>query len=190
MNKKILYNYRLYFTGMITIAIWSLLIWSHYNGDVQSHHLLQRKELPEISNWWNGLIIPLVTWFLLYRTKKRIVTNSYNNSKELKVPASIINGFIVALIYGALIAVLFTYDVASIPGYLLLGILLIAFFYPVYRAECILGLVLGMTVTFGAFIPTLLAVIFSILGFLINRFIRPAISCIVFKTLRRITPNK
>lgn len=190
MNEKILYTYRLYFTGDIAIAIWSLLVCTHYNGGVQSHHLLHREELPAISNWWSGLLIPLLSWFLLYRVQKRIVHNKCEEPQLPKQFGNIIAGFIAALCYGVLIAIFFTYQFTSIPGFMLLGILLIAFLYPIHQSECILGFILGMTVTFGAFIPTLVACIFSLIGFLIYRFVRPASSFIIFKISPVFLRNK
>lgn len=175
---------------MITIEIWALLIWTHYNGGVPSHHLLHRKELPAISNWWSGLLIPLLSWFLLYRIQKRIFQKKNEKSQVTSLFRIVKIGFTVALFYGALIAVLFIYNVASIPSYLLLSLLLIAFFYPIYLAECILGFVMGMTVTFGAFLPTIVAFVFSLIGFLIYQFIRPAIAYIMLKIFHKASLNK
>jgi hypothetical protein len=143
--------------------------------------LLHREELPAISNWWSGLLIPLLSWFLLYRVQKRIVHNKCEEPQLPKQFGNIIAGFIAALCYGVLIAIFFTYQFTSIPGFMLLGILLIAFLYPIHQSECLLGFILGMTVTFGAFIPTLVACIFSLIGFLIYRFIRPAILFVISK---------
>jgi hypothetical protein len=179
MNTKKLYYYRLYFTGVVTIVIWSLLVWTHYHGGVQSHHLLHREELPSISNWWSGLLIPFLSWILLYRIQKRVLVAQFEKSLLVKLYGNIMRAFIFSLCYGILISILFTYHVASIPGYMILGILLIAFFYPVYRSECILGFVLGMSVTFGAFIPIMVACIFSLIGLLIYRFIRPVLLKII-----------
>lgn len=190
MNERNLYLYRLYFTGVITIAIWSLLVWDHYHAGVPSHHLLHRKELPAISNWWSGLLIPLLSWFLLYRVQNGITQNKQGRSQGLELFKNILYGFAAALFYGVLVSIFFTYGFASIPGYLLFGILLIAFFYPVYMAVCILGFVLGMTFTFGAFISTAVACIFSLIGFLIYRFIRPAILHIISKAFHRLPPDK
>ena len=181
MNEKTLYTYRLYFTGTITIAIWLLLIWTHYNGGVQSHHLLHQEELPAISNWWSGLLIPALSWGLLYRVQRRLMRGTEPTAEAPGLLRNTLYAFTAALCYGALIAVSFTLNVDSIPGYLLLGLLLIAFIYPIYRAECILGFILGMTVTFGAFIPTIVASIFAIPAYLIGRFIAPFIRSLFTK---------
>jgi hypothetical protein len=179
MSIKKLSSYRLYLTGLITIITWALLTWSHFNGGVTSHHLLHRDDLPAISNWWGALLLPLLSWFLLYRAQKRILSTNDEkpvNAKLLLVTAA---ALVTALFYGALIALAFLYNFESIPGYLMLGILLIALFYPVYRAECVLGFVIGMSLAFGVFIPTVVAGIFALLGFLIYRFIRPALRFLI-----------
>lgn len=190
MNKKVLYNYRLLFTAIITIAIWSLLLWDHYHGGVSSHHLLHRKDLPSISNWWSGLLLPLISWFLLYRIQKRVFPNKAGGTELNKILKALLFGFIAALCHGALLSILFTYDVSSIPRYLLFGILVVALFYPVYYSECVLGFILGMTVTFGVFIPTVVAAIFSLLSLVIYRFVRPAILFLCSKLTSKKQTNK
>ncbi len=50
MNKQQFAKLRLYATGFITIAIWTLLAWDHYHGGVPAHHILAKKDLPAISN--------------------------------------------------------------------------------------------------------------------------------------------
>ncbi|MEJ5963779.1 hypothetical protein [Pedobacter immunditicola] len=40
MNEKMFYNRALYFAAILTIAVWALLGWQHFNGGVPSHHLL------------------------------------------------------------------------------------------------------------------------------------------------------
>jgi hypothetical protein len=56
-----------------------------------------------------------------------------------------------------------------------MGILLIALFYPIYRAECLLGFVLGMTFTFGAVLPTGIGSILASIGFLTFNLVEPAV---------------
>ena len=84
MSEKVFFKTSLYFTGIVTIAIWSLLAWNHYHGGVPSHHILHREDLPAISNWWGGLLLPLLTWFLLYRIQKRLMRDNVEKSKVSK----------------------------------------------------------------------------------------------------------
>lgn len=153
MNEKYFFRTGIYFTAMVTIAVWSLLVWNHYHGGVPSHHILARKDLPKISNWWGGLLLPLLTWFLLYRIQKRLLRDNIEKQNLSKLPVNIIYGFIGALLFGALLSGFFTFGYTDIPGYMLIGLLVLAFIFPIYRAECILGFVLSMTFTFGAVLP-------------------------------------
>jgi hypothetical protein len=44
------------------------------------------------------------------------------------------------------------------------GVFVIALFYPVYRAECVLGFVIGMTFFLGAVLPMIAALVFAGIG--------------------------
>lgn len=167
------FRIRLYFTGIVTIAIWSLLAWNHYHGGVQVHHLLARKDMPGISNWWGGLLLPLLSWFLLYRIQRRVRNINYQADKFAE---SVLSGFVGALFFGIILSVFFVFGYTEIPGYMLIGLLFLALFFPIYRAECILGFVIGMTFIFGAVLPTIAGSVLAFIAFLIYQFIRPAIS--------------
>ena len=178
MNEKMFFKIRLYFTFLITIAIWSLLAWYHYHGGVPSHHILAREDLPEISNWWGGLLLPLLTWFLLYRVQKRLDSQTNKNSEFFK---EVLFGFLAALLFGALLSIFFTLRYSEIPGYMLIGLLILAFFLPIYRAECLLGFVIGMTYTFGAILPTGIGSILALIGVVFYKYIRTAAIFVVSK---------
>jgi prepilin signal peptidase PulO-like enzyme (type II secretory pathway) len=90
-----------------------------------------------------GILIPLLTWFLLYRIQKRI----RNNSTVSKFPVNILYAFIAALSFGLLLSVFFTLGYSEIPFYMIVSLLVLAIFLPIYKAECFLGFVLGMTFT-------------------------------------------
>ena len=47
---------------LVTLAIWSVLIWQHFHDGVPAHHLLQNPDLPRMSNWFGGLLLPVLTW--------------------------------------------------------------------------------------------------------------------------------
>lgn len=166
------FKIRLYFTVIVTIAIWSLLAWNHYHGGVPVHHVLARKDLPGISNWWGGLLLPLLCWFLLYRVQRRIINK---NIQADKFVGSVLSAFVGAFFFGILLSVFFIFGYTEIPGYMLLCLLFLSLFFPIYRAECILGFVMGMTFTFGAILPTIAGSVLALLAFLIYQFIRPGI---------------
>ena len=178
-------KFQLYCTTLVFILIWGLLLWNYYHGGVPSHHILADKELPEISNWWGGLSLPLLTWFLFYRMKKRLINNKKQNLEERRIPVYIISGFLSALTFGILLSVFFKLGYSYIPAYMLAGTFVLALFFPIYRSECILGFVLGMAFTFGAVLPmiigSILALIAAFLYLCIRRILLYVISGFVSK---------
>jgi hypothetical protein len=181
MNKKIFFKTRLYFTGIVAIAIWSLLSWNHYHGGVPSHHILARKDLPEISNWWGGLLLPLLTFFLLFRMEKRVTENNDIPLQVIHFPRSIVYGFVGSLFFGIILSTFFTLGNTEVPGYMLMGLLLLSLFLPIYRAECLLGYVIGMTYTFGTVLPTGIGSILAIIGAVLYLLVRPMLLFIISK---------
>ncbi|MFV8368046.1 hypothetical protein [Flavobacterium sp. LB2R40] len=173
MNDRMFFKTRLYCTGIATIAIGSLLIWNHYHGGVPSHHILAREDLPEISNWWGALLIPFLTWFLLYRIQIKFNDTKHEKSQKSKLFKHIFYGFIGALSFGILLSLFFTLGYTEIPGYMLIGVFILALFFPIYKAECILGFVIGMTYTFGAVLPTGVGSLLALFGMVLYLGIRP-----------------
>lgn len=171
---------RIYFTVIITLAIWGLLAWNYLHGGVPSHHILAREDMPSISNWWGGLLLPVLTWFLLYRAQKRLNLLAAKKSMgEMKVKVAI--GFGVGLLFGLLLSIFFVLGISELPGYMILSVFIGALFFPVYRAECLLGFVIGMTYTFGAVLPTAIGSMLALVGALIYLLIRPAILFVISK---------
>ncbi len=182
MKNPLLMN-RLYFTAIVTIAIWALLLWNHFHGGVPGHHILARKDMPEISNWWGGLLLPLLTWFLVYFAQNR----SRDKTHEI-LPGSgflkpMVYGFTLALFFGLLLSAFFMLGYSDLPGYMLLALLLLALFFPIYRPECILGFVIGMTSTFGAVLPAIAGSVFALTGLVIYLYLRPVLLFIMNRAL-------
>lgn len=187
MNEKIFFKLRLYFTGIIAIFMWSLLVWNHYHGGVPSHHILAREDLPEFSNWWGGLLLPLLTWFLSYRFKKRAINDYDKNSQTAKFPINIVYGFTGALFFGMLLSAFFTFGNTEIPGYMIIGLLLLGLFLPIYRAEYLLGFVIGMTFTFGGVLPTGIGSILALIGVILYLCVRPSILYVTSKLVHIVS---
>jgi hypothetical protein len=175
MQEQKFYKLRLYVTGVITITIWSLLVWGHYNGGVPIHHIAANNDMPAISNWWGALLLPLLTWFLLYRIHKRVFSTKREDAGDRRILMDILYRFVGAILFGALIATCFTLGYNDVTGNLVLALLPFAIFLPIYRAECLLGFVLGMTFTFGAVLPTGFGILVSLAGAVLFLFIRPGI---------------
>jgi hypothetical protein len=172
MEENTFLKIRVYFTTIVTLAIWSLLAWNYYHGGVPSHHLLARADMPSISNWWGGLLLPLLTWFLLYRIAGRLSSTPEENSNTSKLPINIVYGFGGALLFGIFLSSFYTLGYADIPGYMVNGLFILALFFPIYRAECLLGFVIGMTFTFGAVLPTAVGSVFGLIGAILYLLVR------------------
>ncbi len=179
MDTHPFYKPRIYFTAAVTLAMGIFLVWDHFHGGVPSHHILAQEELPSISNWWGAVLIPLLTWFLLYRIQQRIDKNTAS-----VVPANIRYGFVGALLFGITISILFTLGITDVPGYLMLSVLVVALFIPIYRAEYLLGFVIGMTYTFGPVLPIGIGTLLIALGAILYLLIRPAILWVFTKLTR------
>lgn len=155
---------RFLFTLFVVLCIWSLLIWEHFHGGVPSHHILNRSDLPAVSNWWGGILLPFLTWFLVARI---------NKGKGAENSNAVVGGFFSALFYGIALSASFVYGFEQILSLMGPGLLIIALFLPIYRPQFFLGFVIGMTYTFGAILPTGFAVVVGLLSFVIYNYIRP-----------------
>jgi len=141
-----------------------LVLWEYFHGGVTSHHLLAQKEMPAISNWWGLLSVPVLTWITLTRIEVRR-KNSLLKAGEFS--AQVIRGFFGGLIYGLSFAMLWEFGMADYMQYALILPLVLALFYPVYRMECMLGFVLGLTYTFGGVLPLLIAPVLLLGGLIV-----------------------
>lgn len=166
------FRIRIYVTSVVSIAIWILLTWNHYHGGIPSHHILADKDLPEISNLWGAFLLPVLTWLLLYRVQKRIISQSNAYAAPVLIRHAIYS-FAFSLAFGIAAACFFSYGYPDMTGNLMLGIPVVALFFPVYRAECLLGFVIGMSVTFGAVLPTAIGSILASIAFVLFSGVRP-----------------
>ena len=144
---------RLILTALALVFEMAHLCWEHTHGGVLAHHLLNRADLPAISNWWGLLLIPALTWHLAGRMQRRLVQRGASRQ-------AVLAGFFASLAYGAALALAFSMG-QEIVTYLFLGLFVIALLVPAYRAEYVLGFVLGMTFTFGAVLPTIIACVIA-----------------------------
>lgn len=181
MTKKTFIKRRLYFTLIVTIGIWSQLLWDHLHGGVPNHHILHQEDLPAISNWWGGLLLPLLTLLLTYRIQIRLIRKNDKKHDTLNFSQKYIYRFLFALSFGILLSVFFTLGYTDLSGYMMYGLLLLALFFPIYRAEYFLGFVIGMTYTVGAVLPTGAGIILTLTGVILYLYVRKGIIFIVRK---------
>lgn len=138
------------------------LLWEHTHGGVVSHYLLNRKDLPAISNWWGLLTIPLLAYITFRVIRERPEKQAFQ-------------GFLGGLAFGALLAAFWAFGLVEYMPPMLLVPLILAFFLPTYRMECLLGFVLGMAWTFGGVLPIAIGGILGLGSWIIYKGIRGGI---------------
>lgn len=137
----------------ILLALALMLAWQHMHGGVPAHHLLADPSLPAVSNWWGLAIMPPLGWYLAGRIERR------------ERPESALKGLLGAGLFGASLSLCFALGRGDLCGYLMLALLPLALFYPVYRAECVLGFVLSMSLVFGPVLPVLVGAVLALAGY-------------------------
>ncbi|RNI27874.1 hypothetical protein EFA69_17425 [Rufibacter immobilis] len=178
-----------FITGSVTVFIFCFLFWEHGQGGVGSHHLLAQQSLPAISNWWGGLLLPVLTWYLVGRTEKRLGHQASQVKPWSSLRSQVLRLFITGLVLGVLIAVSFSNGYSLFLDNVPYLIVALSLLIPIYYAEFILGFILGMTVTFGVILPTLFILLLAGIGFLIYRFIRPMIMKLTLKLMYSLHKN-
>lgn len=170
-------------TGIVTVVVLSFLFWEHFHDGVASHHILQQQNLPAISNWWNGLLLPTLTWFLVGRTEKRIGKQSSQGKQKNILQRQALRLFVTGISLGVLIAASFVNGYSAFLDNVPYIILVLSLIIPIYYSEFILGFILGMTYTFGAILPTAFILILAAIGILTYRFVRPVIMLLTRKMM-------
>jgi hypothetical protein len=154
-------------TVLVALAELGHLAWEHFHGGMVSHHLLNRADLPAISNAWGAVFLPALAWFLSGPVLRR--------AKTRRAAKGIAAAFLGSLLVGVALSVAFTHGMEDVSSWIFLGMLLAGLFLPVYRAEYVLGFVLGMTFTFGAILPTAAAAFVAIVSAIAHHLVRPAL---------------
>ncbi|QOY92701.1 hypothetical protein IM543_13895 [Massilia sp. UMI-21] len=129
--------------------------WETAHGGVSAHHLLNNPELPAISNWWGLLVVPCLVWFLVGRIQRRAATLVQVGSRE-RFRTLAQTRFTVSLLWAAALSLAFTLDHPAV-GWIFFGAFGAALCVHAWRAEYVLGFALGLTFTFGAVLPVLIA---------------------------------
>lgn len=183
MNEKQLSRFNAYFVGFVILTIWSLLIWQYFHDGVPSHHFLQSADYPAMSNWWGGLLLPILSWGLLARIKNRLIKSSPESVALLSKKAAI--SFVISLVYGAILSLTFLYGYSDVSAVLFPGILFFALFFRVYREEFILGFILSMSFVFGAILPIIFGTVIATCSAIVYFFVHFILSC-----LKKFTAKK
>ena len=169
MNRGISLKFRILLTALVSLLVWAHLAWDYYHEGVPTHYLLHSKDMPGISNWWGGLSLPIATFLLLYWGHKNLL--KINEKDVLKSRKKLVSGFLKALVFGILLSIFFSMG-SPAPGYMMLAAIVLSFFVPLYRPEYLLGGILGMSYTFGANLPILIAFVMLLIFIVAYKLIR------------------
>lgn len=164
MNATCSANCRLVLTVAALCAELFHLGWEHTHGGVLAHHLLNNPDLPAISNWWGALVIPLLTWWLVGRIQRSVMARRRGQERGAIAPWT---GFVGAVVYGGALSTAFSLGSPTVE-LLFFALLALALVIRAWRAEFVLGFVLGMTFVFGAVLPTLIAGVIAALSWLVH----------------------
>lgn len=140
---------RIAVAGGVALAEAGHLAWEWTHGGIVRHHLLNDPTLPALWNGWGLLVLPLLAWVASAR-----LVRARGRSWRLHGPALL--GLGCALAAGLALAIAFAAGREDIAGLLFPAIALSGLAVRAYRAELLLGFVLGMAFTFGALLPTLI----------------------------------
>lgn len=139
---------KLSITALGFLCALGLIIWEYFNGGVVSHYFLQDNTMPELSNWWSLLSIPMATWLALTIAEKR--------QPEAKLNIMLLT---VGLLFGVILTALF-YFAPQFIVFILLGSFALALFLPLYLPEFYIGFIVSMLLGFGGVIPVVFGLLF------------------------------
>jgi hypothetical protein len=175
--KQGFFRFRIWVTVIISIVLSSLLLWPYFHGGIPAHHFLADKTLPLISNAWGALVIPITTWFLLFRVEKRL----FKQSDAISFPKNTLIGFLSALLFGLVLGIAVVYGFKTFLSYIPLIIFSLALFFPTYKAEYFMGFILGLTYFIGGVLPVVVGSIFLLISAVLYLLVRPLILRLVKK---------
>jgi len=157
MVKTLTNKYIAIFTALAAILMWSQILYQYLTDGVAVHMFLHREDMPSISNYWSGLILPLFTAIMLLFIQQR--------TKKLDPPAAASElskstyGLIGGFAFGAILCLFFALGYGTPPNLMMLGAIVLSFFLPIYKPAYFLGFVLGMTYLFGATLPIVIGLV-------------------------------
>lgn len=158
------------------VAAAAHLAWEASHGGIKSHHLLNKADLPAVSNSWGLLVLPLLGWLAAYFVGRRATTSAHAQSRAL---AAFYGSLAVALALSAA----FRLGLSEVTAGLFFAVLLSGVALRTYRAEYIFGFVLGMTFVFGSVLPTLAAAVVGTVSILVHFMVYPVVITL-YKRLR------
>lgn len=157
---------RLAFTAFVAFAEAAHLAIEHLHGGIARHHLLHDPTLPAVWNGWGLLLLPLLAWIASARAFRRPRTHWQLHRPFVMRACG-------ALLMGGALSMAFSMGADGLAGVLFPGIALCGIALRAYRAEYVLGFVLGMAYTFGAVLPMVIGGGIALLSAVLWRVIVP-----------------
>jgi hypothetical protein len=152
---------------IVLIAEAGHLSWEHLHGGILTHHFLRSAAMPGFHNAWGLLLLPALAAWAGWRIERRLAEGTR--------PSSVFVAGLLALAAGLALSVAFVAGLESVSAVVFFGMLIVALLLPVCRVECWLGLVLGMSFTFGAVIPIVIGAVIAILSALVHLGLKPVV---------------
>lgn len=143
------------------LAVTALLVGEHLHGGVATHNLMRSATMPGLSNFWGLVLIPALAFWAGGRIARRLAAGTR--------PATVLAGAALALLLGLALSAAFSAGHEDLTAAIFAALLLLGVVLPGHRAECWLGFVLGMGVTFGTVIPTVIGGIVAGVSLLVHR---------------------
>jgi hypothetical protein len=159
-------------TVIVLALVCAQLAWQYTHGGVIAHHLLARADLPSVSNWWNVLVLPALTYLAVARVEQRAAASEHAATRR-RIRHAAIRWGLGPFMLGGTLALGFLLGAEHFTLVVFLCLFAGAVLFPVARAECALGLLLGMAWTFGTIIPLGIATVLATLSMAMHRLALP-----------------
>lgn len=161
-----------YVVALAALFAIAMLTWEYTHGGVVSHHFLDRRDMPTVSNWWSLAVLPLLGWLAARSARRR---TAIDPRALLKAFAGALGAFLV----GVAMSVAFLTGHQQVTGDVFFAALVAGVVWPTYRAEYLFGFVLGMAFAFGAVLPTLVALIGVTISAIFHLLVRPTFARVI-----------
>lgn len=159
-------KYKALFIAIPILYVAVALFFEWRSGGVLTHHILQNKNMPGLSNWWGLPLMAILSFVCINRVDKHISMVAPEQQQRATRIAN--QRFVLAFLFGVIVSVCFVHKINLFLDNVLYVLVILALFFPLYQAEFILGFVLGMTITFGAIIPTAFALVVAGISLLLH----------------------
>lgn len=153
------------------------LAWEASHGGIKSHHLLNRADLPSVSNSWGLLVLPVLGWLAAHFVRRRATAS-------VRAPGRALAAFFGSLVVALALSAAFRLELSNVTAGLFFGVLLSGVALRIYRPEYVFGFVLGMTFVFGSVLPTMAAMVAASVSVLAHFVVYPVVAAL-YKRVRR-----